>query len=44
METRGKSEHHRTECRLTTGEGDFKESATEINRPHLVGGKDGKVG
>ena len=29
---RGKSEHHRTECRLTAGEGDFKESATEIYR------------
>ena len=26
---RGKSEHHRTECRLTAGEGDFKESTTE---------------
>lgn len=28
-------------CQLTAGEGDFKESATEINRH--VNGKDGKV-
>jgi len=26
---RGKSEHHRVECQLTTGEGDLKASATE---------------
>ena len=30
--SRGKSEHHRTGRRLTTGGGDFKESGTEINR------------
>ena len=30
---RGKSEHRRAECRVTPGEGDFKESATEIYRP-----------
>ncbi len=29
---RGKSEHRRTECRSTAGEGDFKESATEMYR------------
>lgn len=29
---RGKSEHRRTGCRLTAGEGNFKESATEIYR------------
>ena len=29
---RGKSGHHRAERRLITGKGDFKESATEINR------------
>ena len=29
---RGKSELHRTGCRVTPGEGDFKESATEIYR------------
>ena len=28
----GKSEHPRAECRLTAGEGDFKESATERYR------------
>lgn len=33
MISRGKSEHRRTECRLTTGEGDFKESATESKLP-----------
>ena len=32
INSRGKSEHHRTGRRLTTGEGDFKESGTEINR------------
>ena len=31
-----------TGCRLITGGGDTKESATEINRP--VSGKDGKAG
>ena len=30
---RGKSELHEAGCRLTAGEGDFKESATEKNRP-----------
>ena len=30
--SRGKSELRRTECRLTAGESDFKESATENNR------------
>ena len=34
---RGKSEHHRTECRLTAGEGNFKESATEKNRQYGKG-------
>jgi len=29
---RGKSGLHRAGCRVTPGEGDFKESATEINR------------
>lgn len=29
------------ECQLTAGEGDFKESATEINRQEI--GKDGKA-
>lgn len=29
-------------CRVTPGEGDFKESATEIDRLFLTG-KDGKV-
>lgn len=33
-----------TERRLTTGGGDSKESATEINRPIFVSGKDGKAG
>jgi hypothetical protein len=32
---RGKSEHRRAERRLITGEGDFKESATEIYRTFL---------
>ena len=31
-----------TGCRRNPGEGDFKESATEINR--LISGKDGKAG
>ncbi|GAE89091.1 hypothetical protein JCM21531_2585 [Acetivibrio straminisolvens JCM 21531] len=30
--TRGKSGLHRAGCRVTPGEGDFKESATEIYR------------
>jgi hypothetical protein len=29
---RGKSGLRRARCRVTPGEGDFKESATEINR------------
>ena len=33
---RGKSEHHRTGCRLTAGEGNFKESTTEIYRHSIV--------
>ena len=37
----GKSELHRTGCLLTTGEGDFKESATENNRQGI--GKGEKV-
>ena len=32
-----------TGCRRNPGEGDFKESATEINRPFFTG-KDGKAG
>ncbi len=39
---RGKSGHRRTGCRLITGEGDFKESATETDR--LEKGKGGKAG
>ena len=38
--SRGKSELHKAGCRLTAGEGDFKESATENNRPL---GKDEKA-
>ncbi len=34
---RGKSEHRRTGRRLTTGEGDFKESATENIPPIKIG-------
>lgn len=30
-------------CRVTPGEGDFKESATEIYRLLISGGKGGKV-
>ena len=30
-------------CWLTTSEGDFKDSATEINRHCFYNGKDGKV-
>ena len=41
--TRGKSGLHRAGCQLTAGEGDFKDSATEINR-HIKYGKDGKAG
>ena len=37
---RGKSEHHRAECQLTTGEGDLKASATENiqHEFHAIGG------
>ena len=35
----GKSGHHKAECRLVTGGGDSKESATEINRPQGQGWK-----
>ena len=38
---RGKSGLHRTGCWVTPSEGDFKESATEINRH--ASGKDGKA-
>ena len=31
--SRGKSELHKAGCRLTAGEGDFKDSATENYRP-----------
>ena len=37
--SRGKSELHEAGCRLTAGEGDFKESATEKNRPKGQGWK-----
>jgi hypothetical protein len=36
--TRGKSGHHRVECRVTPGRGDVEESATEsIPPPSLLG-------
>jgi hypothetical protein len=44
---RGKSGLRRAGCRVIPGEGDFKDSATEINRQtggyDLQLGKDGKV-
>ena len=40
--SRGKSELHTAGCRLTDGEGDFKESATE-NYRQLKVGKDEKA-
>ena len=39
---RGKSGLHRAGCRITSGGGDSKESATEINR-QPVAGKGGKA-
>ena len=32
---RGKSGLHRAGCQITSGEGDFRDSATEINRRKL---------
>ena len=34
---RGKSGLHRAGCRITSGGGDSKDSATEMNRRHQVG-------
>jgi len=42
VKIRGKSELHRAECRITSGGGDSKESATEINRRNFYG-KGGKA-
>ena len=38
----GKSGLHRAGCQITSGEGDFRDSATEINRRPLDG-KGGKA-
>ena len=41
VKIRGKSELHRAGCRITSGGGDSKDSATEIYR--RVSGKGGKA-
>ena len=41
---RGKSGLHRAGCRITSGGGDSKASATEINRQAFACGQSGKGG